>query len=103
MMQPELKAKWVAALRSGKYVQAHGRLKDMLANEPAVSYCCLGVLCDIQGIDTNAVQGYSDTFNPMGIEGHTIEEGMLNKLVELNDYPPHHNFMEIADYIERNL
>lgn len=40
-MNPEVKAKWVAALRSGEYKQTKDRLKD------GSGHCCLGVLCDI--------------------------------------------------------
>ena len=40
-MNPEVKKKWVEALRSGKYKQGKGRLK--LGEQ----YCCLGVLCDL--------------------------------------------------------
>lgn len=43
-MDPELKSKWVDALRSGKYKQGRG----YLCRDDA--YCCLGVLCDISGI-----------------------------------------------------
>ena len=42
-MKPEVKAKWLEALRSGEYKQ--GRMK--LKNEYNGSYCCLGVLCDV--------------------------------------------------------
>lgn len=40
-MNPEVKARWVAALRSGEYRQAQSalRTKD--------GHCCLGVLCDL--------------------------------------------------------
>lgn len=34
---------WVAALRSGKYVQASGSLRK------DDGYCCLGVACDLSG------------------------------------------------------
>lgn len=40
-MKPEIKAKWVAALRSGEYKQGHGALRY------EDSFCCLGVLCDL--------------------------------------------------------
>lgn len=40
-MNPEVKAEWVAALRSGEYMQTKGHLKD------SNGMCCLGVLCDI--------------------------------------------------------
>lgn len=40
-MKPKIKAKWLEALRSGKYKQTKEVLKD------STGYCCLGVLCDI--------------------------------------------------------
>lgn len=45
-MNQEVKEKWVAALRSGKYQQAGGHLRD------GDQFCCLGVLCDISGMGT---------------------------------------------------
>lgn len=41
-MKPEIKAEWVAALRSGEYEQGY----HVLQNEEG-RYCCLGVLCEI--------------------------------------------------------
>jgi hypothetical protein len=41
-MNPEIKAKWVAALRSGRYEQGQHRLKSETGE-----YCCLGVLCSV--------------------------------------------------------
>ena len=40
-MNPEIKRKWVSALRSGTYRQGQGKLR--LAD----NFCCLGVLCEI--------------------------------------------------------
>ncbi len=40
-MNREIKAKWVAALRSGEYSQGKNYLRT---NE---GFCCLGVLCDL--------------------------------------------------------
>lgn len=42
-MNPELKQKWLQALRSGQYKQTKERLKGKYG------YCCLGVLCDVSG------------------------------------------------------
>jgi hypothetical protein len=42
-MNADIKAKWVAALRSGEYQQGRGRLKT------GDAFCCLGVLCDCYG------------------------------------------------------
>jgi hypothetical protein len=44
-MNQEVKAMWVAALRSGNYQQTDGQLHDGDG-----CYCCLGVLCDISGL-----------------------------------------------------
>jgi hypothetical protein len=41
-MNPEVKAKWIAALRSGKYRQVKETLKKRNGG-----MCCLGVLCDV--------------------------------------------------------
>lgn len=41
-MNPAIKAQWIAALRSGQYVQGLGRLRSKEDND----FCCLGVLCD---------------------------------------------------------
>jgi hypothetical protein len=40
-MNNDVKAKWVAALRSGEYVQGRSRLRT------GNTFCCLGVLCDL--------------------------------------------------------
>ena len=40
-MNPDVKTKWVAALRSGQYKQTRGRLRE------GASFCCLGVLCNL--------------------------------------------------------
>ena len=40
-MDEQVKAKWVAALRSGEYKQAQRVLKT------DTGYCCLGVLCEL--------------------------------------------------------
>lgn len=44
-MNKEVKAKWIEALCSGKYKQTEGQLRDN------GGFCCLGVLCDISGLD----------------------------------------------------
>jgi hypothetical protein len=46
-MNPEVKQKWIAALRSGKYEQSSERLRSVSG------YCCLGVLCDLYAQEHN--------------------------------------------------
>lgn len=43
-MNPEVKAKWLAALRSGDYEQGRDALRTGTRHR---QYCCLGVLCDL--------------------------------------------------------
>lgn len=44
-LDPEVKAKWVEALRSGRYKQGQHVLQT-----PDGKFCCLGVYCDIAGV-----------------------------------------------------
>lgn len=57
-MTPELKAKWVEALRSGSYKQLHGCIKDSNKETGITGYCCSGVLCEVAGKDALKA-GYS--------------------------------------------
>ena len=49
-MNPEIKEKWLKALRSGEYKQGSHYLRRV-----DDTYCCLGVLCDIYIKEGNAV------------------------------------------------
>ena len=66
-MNQEIKARWVAALRSGEYPQAINRLRF------EDGYCCLGVLCELavaDGVISNLGMGEDGGFlygiNPEG-------------------------------------
>jgi hypothetical protein len=56
-VKPEIKARWLAALRSGEYVQGHEALRAFScppfggAEDVTEVYCCLGVLCDLAARD----------------------------------------------------
>ncbi len=52
-MNPEIRARWVAALRSGEYEQGTNRLRQ------GDQFCCLGVLCDLAERE-NVVQATAD-------------------------------------------
>src|SRR6185503_16966914 len=45
-MDPEIRAQWTAALRSGEYRRGQGRLRS-----DDDRFCCLGVLCDLAAKD----------------------------------------------------
>ncbi len=107
-MQAELKAKWVAALRSGKYQQS----SDALRTEDG--FCCLGVLCDIvdpEGwVDNRGCGGYrwkSDKFGEHSailpaklIRAFEVAESLEAAAIRMNDGSE--SFIAIADYIEKN-
>lgn len=56
-MNPQVKEKWIDALRSGKYEQGTEKLRGY------EGYCCLGVLCDLYAQEQNkewVFRGYSE-------------------------------------------
>lgn len=100
-MNAELKAKWVEALRSGKYEQARRTLREPNSNK----FCCLGVICEIQGmewkLDESGFYALSQSINPMPVVQAGITCGDAQALANMNDNGQ--TFAEIAAYIEANL
>jgi hypothetical protein len=110
-MNPEVKAKWIEALRSGKYEQAVGALRQ------GDGYCCLGVLCDISGLGEWRTGEDGDTYyavadqSPITYPSQAILEwsGLNNgnpltprgHIANLNDGGV--AFADIADVIEAHL
>lgn len=119
-MEKRLKAKWVRALRSGRYKQTGGDLKN------AEGYCCLGVLCSVAGARWTGEEwgGLKPILRGKVIK-HEDEEllspsfrrqvGLTKRrqsiLTDMNDgghdkdnvWQEPKSFAEIADYIEKNL
>jgi hypothetical protein len=99
---------WIKALRSGKYKQTIGSLRN------SKGFCCLGVLCDLASKDGGPKweQGYGTN---MSFDGHqcllpnpihhfvfdAAESHDPRGLVRDNDSG--RSFAEIADRIEREL
>lgn len=105
-MKPELKAKWVSALRSGQYKQG----KNMLHNLDADTYCCYGVLRHI--VDPSDKRSHSGScltvdqmeaygFDPM-FPRHVLEN-MNDGITKGGESAKQWTFPEIATYIEANL
>jgi hypothetical protein len=116
-MKEEIKAQWVAALRSGRYEQTQGRLQR------DGSFCCMGVLCElaveagvipspvfvppISGGSEVAAYGRSElTGSPpaevwdwSGFEALGVVDELAMELMARNDELDQ-SFEEIADYIE---
>lgn len=124
-----IKAKWVAALRSGKFKQAEGVLKTNIRKEVGphqyetvgAAHCCLGVLSEIKKIPCEITDngnnydfkyekfpdndpygpGYfvSECQPPEGFCG--LNENSIGKLAKMNDSGK--SFKYIAGWIERYL
>lgn len=103
-MNTEMKAKWVEALRSGKYTQGKGSL------HPGNCFCCLGVLCDL--IDPTKwsadyakdvlYDGCAFSWIPGGLRSDLGIPGAIEtELATMNDTG--RTFTEIANYIEATL
>jgi hypothetical protein len=102
-VNPEVKTKWVAALRSGEYKQGRGLLRN-----GAGQYCCLGVLCEIQGVPrAKAGFQFDGDVERAYMPSHAFLNGLglylqADTVAHMND-DLEHSFSEIADYIEKNL
>lgn len=116
-MNPEIKVKWIDALRSGGYEQSHSYLHGSRDG-----YCCLGVLCDVSGIghwiegnDSTGAFFYEAGGNHPGVSKppHAVLEAVglsgaatatiaVSDLIIMNDSRGR-SFNEIADWIEENL
>ena len=73
-MTADIKTKWVAALRSGKYEQTAGVLRN------SHGYCCLGVLCDLYSRDTGMEWVVPNEYDNCTMHGH---DGTLPHLVRV--------------------
>lgn len=102
MMNQEIKTKWLEALRSGRYTQTKGVLRN------SEGYCCIGVLCDIVdpdkwlGADEETTRAWGDELTYGNLPLKIQEElGVLEHcdlLPSLNDKGT--SFADIADIIE---
>lgn len=96
-MKKEDKDAWVVALRSGKYVQGHGLLRDEYNR-----FCCLGVLADITSGDW--VNRDFQEFGAVELlrNGYcglpAIQQNTLSHRNDSGD-----TFTQIADWIENNV
>ncbi len=102
-MKAEMKAKWIVALRSGKYQQARKSLR--INNE----FCCLGVLLDscIDGSWEGENYEVDDiTFSgDLGNYGQSmfgLTDIQQQELVHMNDNL-RVSLPEIADWIQTNI
>ncbi len=105
------KKAWVKALRSGKYNQAVGSLREMMDDDGKIGHCCLGVACEVVGARINMAKspGFIDNWRaikgiskvPSILRGTGSENDVVDTLAGMNDSGK--TFKEIAIYINKNL
>lgn len=119
-MKPEIKQKWLEALRSGKYKQGTGKLASFENR-----YCCLGVLCEIAREEIPIhKQKFSNDFTQDGFYsynnataslpvivmewsgmdtqfGKFLEDGNPKSLSHINDTECDGNFTAVIPFIEK--
>ena len=109
-MNARVKARWLKALRSGRYKQATGALRV------GDGYCCLGVLCDLARKSQVGEWEYTEEFDGesgelppsvvawAGLPGpdpEVMDKRHPRTLSDLNDRGA--NFERIAALIEKGL
>ena len=88
-MDAGLKAKWIAALRSGEFKQGVG------AYQTGNEYCCLGVLCVVGGMPISALD--RDDYN---FVDSAVGHDRAVQLASMNDSGA--TFSQIADWLEES-
>lgn len=117
-MNPEVKQRWLAALRSGKYKKGRGTLRQT-SRIPFLpdKFCALGVLCEIaveDGVITklksnDGTRAYKyDNINTSSLPCQVITWARITalescRLSSINDRSHAKNFDHEADWIEANL
>ena len=112
-MDATLKARWIAALRSGEYRQGRRLLR---ASDG--SYCCLGVLCEVAGLRRDGEMfvfpgALGTSADPSrhkamifgslraAVTDFTEPADRAKELIEMNDCG--HTFAEIANWIDDHI
>lgn len=112
MITEQQKQDWLVALRSGKYRQG----KSELYCSTASSFCCLGVLGAVVGIDLSEMENVGelselhrdDLLGPFDVSDSLFDadyrethDTIQRQLAGMNDSGK--SFSEIADWIEANV
>lgn len=92
-MDQRLKNRWIKALKSGKYPQTRGCLRDKKG------YCCLGVLASICGVSDRELSKNGSLASTHPSFTSKIAMKIRDKLVQLNDVDGF-SFNDIADRIQ---
>lgn len=88
VMDPEIKSRWLAALRSGDYLQGMSRLKTIV--DENTRYCCLGVLCELAAAEGIVTE--TEKVRPVFYPG-TVKTMAFGEQMNVSILPP-----EVAEW-----
>lgn len=102
-LTPEIKQKWLDALRSGEFKQGFGKLKGRNFKDEIV-YCCLGVLGCVTDFKSSCVGVLTsgEKERPDDLIYEFLPRETQADLYEMNDNKML-DFNKIANYIETNI
>ena len=98
---------WIEALESGKYRQGTGHLRQVM-NDNAPSYCCLGVLCEINNFPRATTNNRAYVY-PDGSTSNTFTDdewftqitGLYGDVqLELANINDNNNFREVVETLK---
>ncbi len=113
-MKKSMAMKWAKALRSGEYIKGTGNLryKTWGSEDDNQRYCCLGVLCEINKVESEKLNNNTYKYDgharrlgdnikkKFGISALGWFKNLHRSLAQLNDNGT--SFNKIADIIEKN-
>ena len=99
-MNPKVKHKWLTALRSGKYEQGVGALRDVAYGGSTPLFCCLGVLCKVADIRPHRWNQGGLGKKSLDLVG--FDKTVQDKLINFNDEAGW-SFNTIAKWVQKHL
>ena len=69
-LNPEIRARWTAALRSGQYEQGLEALRQV-TEDGGYEFCCLGVLCELAAVEGVTEAAYDEDEGAWAYDGES--------------------------------
>ena len=115
-MKADVKAAWLAKLRSGEFAQGSGQLRTWDSVKKVWRYCCLGILCEMSGLgeweEGLRVSAYLGSKHYLPVEvaewagidpDCNSEKGAQQRLGSLNDSGASFKAIAVAISTDHNL
>lgn len=103
-MKQKVRDEWCDALLGGKFLQGSSMLRDDDVVPPR--YCCLGVLCEVLGVEYDGRAGFPGPEKDEATPFAGLTDDQAATLASMNDGSfdvAAKGFREIAAWIEQNV